>query len=206
MYGLLRILYLLLIFLLPVISVAISTLFFSKQKSFRMIFSWRNALFILGWWFVFSFSYTLVGPFDPFELYQPLLIYLLICLACIIVFYRRFDKHHLLSVCFAALILVTLAPAIQLATYPRNVLLLYAAEHNHTYILKMLLVGASQDEMNAALYGAAESGNVLLVREMLGRGADANTTFLNGDTALNAAKENGHKEVIELLKAAGAKE
>jgi hypothetical protein len=173
MYRLLRIVYLLLILLLPVISVAISTLFFSKKKFLKNFFKWHNALFILGWWFVFSFSYTLVGRSDLFELYQLLLIYLLICLAYIIVFYKRFGKSYLLSVCFAALLLVTVVPAVQLASLPRNRLLFSAAEHNHTYILRMLLVGASQEEMNAAL---------------------------------NVARKNGHTDVVELLKAAGAKE
>jgi hypothetical protein len=206
METLLHIFYLLLILLLPAIAVTISTLFLSKQKSFRSIFNWQNALFVLGWWFVFSFSYTLVGGSDPFELYQPFLLYLMLCLACVIVFNKRFGKSHLLSVCFAALILVILVPAVQLSSRPRNNLLYGAAQHNHTIILRMLLMGASQGEMNAALYGAAESGNASLVREILRRGADANGTFGNEDTALNAAKRSGHTDVVELLKEAGAKE
>jgi ankyrin repeat protein len=40
----------------------------------------------------------------------------------------------------------------------------------------------------------------------LGKGADVNAKINNGLTALEAAKRNGHTDVIQLLEKAGAKE
>ncbi len=56
-----------------------------------------------------------------------------------------------------------------------------------------------------ALYLAAGSGNVEEVRRLLKEGADPEAEWESGETALHAAEANGHKEVVKLLKDAGAR-
>lgn len=56
------------------------------------------------------------------------------------------------------------------------------------------------------LVDAAGKGQADLLRALLDDGADAGGMTGRGDSAMRVARENGHKDVIEILKAAGAKE
>jgi len=55
------------------------------------------------------------------------------------------------------------------------------------------------------LYIAAHSGDATKVRELLSKGASPNATWEDGTSALQAAKESGHREVVLLLQNAGAR-
>jgi ankyrin repeat protein len=58
-----------------------------------------------------------------------------------------------------------------------------------------------------ALILAASSGDTEIVRELLNRGADVSGKVVQtGKTALMLAKERDFTDVVELLRAAGAKE
>ena len=52
---------------------------------------------------------------------------------------------------------------------------------------------------------ASENGHIDMVKFLIEQGADVTTTY-NRDTALSNATKRGYKEIIELLKSAGAKE
>jgi ankyrin repeat protein len=56
------------------------------------------------------------------------------------------------------------------------------------------------------LMHAAGSGNVEIARLLLAKGADVNAKTKEGRTALSTAIQEGHAEVVALLKAVGAKE
>ena len=53
---------------------------------------------------------------------------------------------------------------------------------------------------------AAKSGNLEVVKYLIDKGADVNSKPMNGFTALKMAQMRGHEEMVELLKAHGAKE
>lgn len=61
-------------------------------------------------------------------------------------------------------------------------------------------------QLNRQLLKAAGNGDLEKVRSVLDRGADFDVETADGRTALKIAKEKGHKAVVELLKARGAKE
>jgi ankyrin repeat protein len=52
---------------------------------------------------------------------------------------------------------------------------------------------------------ATENGNINIVELLLKRGADIDIKASDGRTALAIASKNGHKNIEELLKDAGAK-
>ncbi len=56
------------------------------------------------------------------------------------------------------------------------------------------------------LQDAAYKGDVAQVRKLIEKGADVNAARNNGGTALMAASEKGHADIVELLKSRGAKE
>ena len=62
-------------------------------------------------------------------------------------------------------------------------------------------VGSNTALINAAMGGHAESVQVLL-----DSGTDVNAKNNDGTTALMFAEEEGHTEIVELLKKAGARE
>lgn len=53
---------------------------------------------------------------------------------------------------------------------------------------------------------AALKGHIDIVRTLLEKGVDVNAKRKNGDTALTEAKKNDHKEIVSMLKEAGARE
>jgi uncharacterized protein len=53
---------------------------------------------------------------------------------------------------------------------------------------------------------AAWQGNLEAVKFLLDKGADVNVQTQDGRTAMKLAQERGYKEIVELLKAHGAKE
>ena len=59
--------------------------------------------------------------------------------------------------------------------------------------------------LDEPLYIAARNGNAREVKELLARGADPEATFKGPQTAMQAAQEGGHADVVEILKKAGAK-
>ncbi len=56
------------------------------------------------------------------------------------------------------------------------------------------------------LHDAAQGGHVAIAKLLIANGADINAKALMGQTPLRLAKENRHKEMVELLKRHGAKE
>jgi ankyrin repeat protein len=52
---------------------------------------------------------------------------------------------------------------------------------------------------------ASGGGHPEIVKMLLRAGADVNMKAVEGETALSVAKEEGHSEVVQLLKAAGAR-
>ncbi len=57
--------------------------------------------------------------------------------------------------------------------------------------------------LNHQLIGAAKSGNLALVKKLLGHGVDVNAMNKAGRTPLDVAEREGHKEIALLLKAHG---
>lgn len=56
------------------------------------------------------------------------------------------------------------------------------------------------------LIDAAQRGDISSVKSLLNKGADMNAKNKNGWTASMLASKNGHTEIVQLLKKAGAKE
>lgn len=87
-----------------------------------------------------------------------------------------------------------------------------AAHEGHTAIAQVLLqAGADANALinwddGTPLIRAASAGHIETVRALLAGGAEVNANDRYERTALMIAKEKGHTEVVELLKAAGAKE
>ncbi|MBN2302790.1 MAG: ankyrin repeat domain-containing protein [Lentisphaerae bacterium] len=52
---------------------------------------------------------------------------------------------------------------------------------------------------NGALFRAAATGQLDLVKELIANGADANVKSATGYTPLHRAAQNGHREVVEFL-------
>ena len=72
--------------------------------------------------------------------------------------------------------------------------------NGHDFITEATKQGAT------ALFRASQRGHEGVVHTLLAKGADVNAKTKDGATALDAAKEVKQKEVILLLKQAGAKE
>jgi ankyrin repeat protein len=91
--------------------------------------------------------------------------------------------------------------------------LIRATENGHTGIVRLLLdkgadVNARDNLGGTALMMAAAAKNIDVVRALITKGADVNvreTGFLRY-TALDYAKDAGSKDIVNILKAAGAKE
>ena len=60
-------------------------------------------------------------------------------------------------------------------------------------------------EIDKELLNACRIGDLEEVKQLLRMGADVNARDEDGWTVLMRASENGHKEVVELLKFYGAK-
>ena len=78
-------------------------------------------------------------------------------------------------------------------------------------ILAALLLGTlanvqATPEQDLQLIDAAKDGDLVKVKELIAAGADVNAKDDDGWTALMYAAEKGYTEIIEILKAAGAKE
>jgi len=58
--------------------------------------------------------------------------------------------------------------------------------------------GESKAGMTALIY-AARGGHAEIVRLLLTKGADAGLTTSSGESALGAAKSNGHADVVQVL-------
>lgn len=56
----------------------------------------------------------------------------------------------------------------------------------------------TKEHWSALMFAAAE-GNTKVVQTLLKHGADAGKKDVDGDTALNFARNNGHKEVVQIL-------
>lgn len=66
------------------------------------------------------------------------------------------------------------------------------------------LAQASKQELNDQLFEAARKGDAPAVTALLDKGADVNTKFRYGTTALFKASERGHTEVVKVLLSRGA--
>ena len=78
-------------------------------------------------------------------------------------------------------------------------------------IIAMLLallisIPAIAQDINSELIEAAKNGDTVSIKALLDAGADVNVKGEDGYTALMFAANAGHTEIVELLKAAGAKE
>jgi ankyrin repeat protein len=89
--------------------------------------------------------------------------------------------------------------------------LMCAASRGHISIIAVLLaagadVNAKVPEIHTtALYTAALYGQVEAVRVLLAHGADVHARRADGETALHRARAEGYREIVALLKHAGAR-
>ena len=69
-----------------------------------------------------------------------------------------------------------------------------------TTITAVLLVGCGPKAPDISIYKAAKTGNIEAVKQHLAAGTDVNERFGDAElTPLNAAADEGHKEIAELL-------
>jgi uncharacterized protein len=86
--------------------------------------------------------------------------------------------------------------------------LMFAVVNMHTDSAKVLLehgadVNATANDGCTALMLAASTGEIGIVRALLSKGAEVSGRFIQtGKTALMLARENDHKDIADLLKAA----
>lgn len=60
----------------------------------------------------------------------------------------------------------------------------------------------SKEELNQQLSNALKTGDLQAVKDAIEKGADVNAKSDDGGTALQYAKEEGHTEIVDLLKEA----
>ena len=87
--------------------------------------------------------------------------------------------------------------------------LILASSRGNANVVKLLIsMGADVNQKNSygetALIEASFLGNIEIVKILLKEGADVNVSSLFG-SALSKAKSNGHEEIVNILKHAGAK-
>ena len=89
--------------------------------------------------------------------------------------------------------------------------LLYSARKGDTSNVRCLLDGgaavdAADDEGHTALMSAAAfNGHTDAVRLLIERGAQVNAADKNGNTALSLAQKGKHTDIVQMLRAAGAR-
>jgi ankyrin repeat protein len=89
---------------------------------------------------------------------------------------------------------------------------LVAASMGHEECLKTLLARGADVQLQAgpfertALLGAATTGNEAVMRLLLARGVNVNAQDARGDTALAWAARRGDRNIVKLLKEAGARD
>ena len=71
-------------------------------------------------------------------------------------------------------------------------------------IAAVVLVGCGPSVPDISIYDAAKDGNIEAVKQHLETGHDVNAKNIVGSTSLHNAGLKGHKEIAELLIAAGA--
>jgi hypothetical protein len=96
------------------------------------------------------------------------------------------------------------AHAINAQDSSRRHSLMYAAEHGHSEMAKLLLdkganVNAQGGYYGNALYVASGRGHQAVVKLLLNKGADANAQGGLYGNALHAASDGGHETVVKLL-------
>jgi ankyrin repeat protein len=74
------------------------------------------------------------------------------------------------------------------------------------FVLPLLFAQTAYGDINAKLLEAAKAGDTAKVEKLLGKGADVNAKAKDGKTALMFAAKEGHAEIVEILKQAGAEE
>jgi len=85
--------------------------------------------------------------------------------------------------------------------------LMYAASGPYVETVEVLLDAGAEIDLQGTLEGftalmtAAAEGQIEVVRLLLARGADPAIKDVDGDTALNFARQNGHTAVAQLLEA-----
>jgi ankyrin repeat protein len=83
--------------------------------------------------------------------------------------------------------------------------LMLAASHNHADIIDLLLAaGADPNQIEqtggfTALIWAAQLGHTAAVKRLLEASADPGVHDLDGHTAADLARQNGHREILDLL-------
>ena len=74
-------------------------------------------------------------------------------------------------------------------------------------LLAMLFRGLYQAYwLDEGLFLAAAAGRTAEVNALLSAGANPDSAWEDGTTAINVAKRNGHKEIVLILRNAGAKQ
>ena len=93
----------------------------------------------------------------------------------------------------------------------RGPVLVWALTNQDVRMTRLLLErgadpNASDEEHSPLLYVAVGTGHADLVRLLLERGADVNKeTFFGNERPLSAAERSGDRQIIEMLKRAGAR-
>jgi ankyrin repeat protein len=90
--------------------------------------------------------------------------------------------------------------------YPNSTILSSAAEHDHSEVVKLLIVnGARVDTISkngtTALHKSASNGNSSIVTLLLENGAELNIRDKEGQSALMLACLGGHLQIVKLLEA-----